>query len=103
MFWLSYECFSILCDVFLLKSVMSSHNICGGMVRNDQFSHSHKKQKDSLEGSLDEALFAAELEFPNILVPRLPHHTSNINIECAGTSGWSKQLYYLYWTSFLQH
>ena len=28
MFWLSYECFSILCDAFLLKCVISSHNSC---------------------------------------------------------------------------
>ena len=28
MFWLSYECFSILCNVFLLKSAISSHNSC---------------------------------------------------------------------------
>ena len=28
MFWLSYECFSILCDAFLLKSVISSHKSC---------------------------------------------------------------------------
>ena len=28
MFWLSYECFSILCDAFLLKSVISSHYSC---------------------------------------------------------------------------
>ena len=34
--------------------------------------HSHKKQKDSLEGSLDRVLFAAELDFPKVLVPRLP-------------------------------
>ena len=26
--------------------------------------HSHKKQKDNLEGSLDQVLFAVELEFP---------------------------------------
>ena len=48
--------------------------------------HSHKKRKDSLEGSLDRALFAAEFEFPKILVPRLPKHASNVNIECAGKS-----------------
>ena len=54
--------------------------------------HSHKKRKDSLENSLDPVLFAAELEFPKILVPRLPRNTSNVNIECAGKS---KQLYYL--------
>ena len=35
-----------------------------------RFFHSHKKQKDNLEGSLDRVLFAAEPEFPNILVPR---------------------------------
>ena len=63
--------------------------------------HSHKKQKDSLEGSLDRLLFAAEFEFPKILVPRLPQHTSNVNNEYAGKSDWSKQLYYLYGTSFL--
>ena len=55
-----------------------------------------KKRKDSLEGSLNRELFAAELEFPKILVPRLPQHTSNVNIECAGKSEWSKQLYSLY-------
>ena len=52
--------------------------------------HSHKKRKDSLEGSLDQVLLAAELEFPKILVPRLPQHTSNVNIECAGKSLWSR-------------
>ena len=51
-----------------------------------EFNHSHKKQKDSLEGSLDRVLLAAELEFPKILVPRLPQHTSDVNIECAGKS-----------------
>ena len=39
---------------------------------------------------------AAELEFPKILVPRLPQHTSNVNIECAGKSEWSKQQYSLH-------
>ena len=43
--------------------------------------HSHKKQKDSLEGSLDRVLFAAELEFPKILVPRLPKHTSSVTLH----------------------
>ena len=54
--------------------------------RNVELDHSHKKQKDSLEGSLDRVLLAAELEFPKILVPRLPQHTSDVNIECAGKS-----------------
>ena len=48
--------------------------------------YSHKKRRDSLEGSLDRVLLAAEPEFPKILVPRLSQHTSNVNIECAGMS-----------------
>ena len=52
------------------------------------YKQSHKKHKDSLEGSLDRVLHATELEFPNILVPRLPQHTSDVNIECAGKSVW---------------
>ena len=42
-------------------------------------------RKDSLEGSLDRVIFAAELEFPKILVPRLPQHISDVNTECAGS------------------
>ena len=48
-----------------------------------QSDHSHKKRKDSLEGSLDRVLFASELEFPKILAPRLPQQTSNVNIQYA--------------------
>ena len=48
--------------------------------------HSDKKRKDSLEGSLDQVLFAAELEFPNILLPRLYQSSSNVNNECAENS-----------------
>ena len=54
--------------------------------------YSHKKWKDSLDGSLDRVLLATELEFSKMLVPRLPQHTSNVNIE-----------YSLYVTSFLEH
>ena len=50
------------------------------------FDHSHKKRKDSLEGSLDRVLFAAELKFPKILVLKLPQHTSDVNIKCSGKS-----------------
>ena len=64
--------------------------------------HIHKKRKDSLEGSLDRVLLAAELEFPKILVPRLPQHTSDVNIECAGRSEWPKQQCSLHVTSFLE-
>ena len=54
-----------------------------------------------MEGSLDRILFTAEHEVPKILVPMLPHHTSDVNIECAGKSVWSKQQYYLHVTSLL--
>ena len=54
--------------------------------------HSHKKQKDSLEGSLDRVLYATEFEFPKTLVPWLPQNSSNVNIKCARKS---KQLYSL--------
>ena len=52
--------------------------------------HNHKKQNNSLAGSLDRVLIAIELEFPKILVPRLPQNSSNVNIEYAGKP---KQLY----------
>ena len=40
-----------------------------------------KKRKDSLEDGLNRVLFAAEFEFPKILVPRLPQNMSNVKIE----------------------
>ena len=52
--------------------------------------HSHKKGKDSLEGGLNRWLFADKLEFPKILVLRLPQNTSNVKTEYAEKS---KQLY----------
>ena len=39
-----------------------------------------------------QVLFVAERELSKILVPRLPQHTSNVNIGCAGKS---KHLYSL--------
>ena len=45
--------------------------------------HGHNKRKDSLEGSLDRVLFATELKFPKLLVPKLLQNTSNVNTECA--------------------
>ena len=89
-------------------SKVAAHTLCedfhslSGVMKN-VFNHSHKKRKDSLEGSLDRVLLAAELEFPKILVPRLPQHTSNVNIECAGKSEWSKQQCSLHVASFLEH
>ena len=47
---------------------------------------SHHNQKDNLEGSLVLVLFVAELDFPKILVPRLPQDTSDVNIESSGKS-----------------
>ena len=40
------------------------------IVVETRLNHSHKKQKDNLEGSLVLVLFATELEFLKILVPR---------------------------------
>ena len=59
---------------------------------NNNTLHSHKKRKDSLEGSLFQVVFEAALEFPKILVPRLTQNTSNVNIESIEKS---KQLHYL--------
>ena len=59
---------------------------------NVYFQHRHKKRKDSLKSTLNRVLFAAEFDFPKILIPRLPPNTSNVNIECARKS---KQLYSL--------
>ena len=88
--------------LYLKNNIKYAIYICIDIHINMYF-HSHKKRKDSLEASLDRVLLAAELEFPKILVPRLPQHTSNVNIECAGKSEWSKQQYSLYVTSSLEH
>ena len=72
-------------------------------VKNIKMDHSHKKRKDSLEGSLDRVLLVAEHEFPKIVVPRLRQYTSDVNLECAGKSEWSKQQCALHVTSFLEH
>ena len=56
-------------------------------------SNNNIEMKNSLESSLDPVLFAAELDFPKILVPRLTKNRSNVNTECARKS---KQLYSLY-------
>ena len=53
---------------------------------HDYKNHSRKKRKDTLEGSLVRVFFAAELDFPKILVPRLPQNSLNVNIECDGKS-----------------
>ena len=73
------------------------------MTLSPNINHSHKKRKNSLVGGLDRVLFVTELDLPKILVPRLPWYTPNVNTECTGKSEWSKQLYYLYVTSFLEH
>ena len=41
--------------------------------------HSPKKRKDGLKDSLDRVLFAPQLEFLKILVPRLRQNLSNLN------------------------
>ena len=71
--------------------------------KNTWYYYVHKKRKDNSEGSMERVLLAAELELPKIIVPRLSQHKSDLNIECAGKSEWSNQLYSLYVTSFLEH
>ena len=73
----------------MLSSLKKQH---GGKT-NGRYIHSHKKRKDSPEGSLDRVLFAAELEFPKILVFKLPQNSSNVNNECSGRS---KHLYSIF-------
>ena len=51
---------------------------------SDRPIHSHKKRKDSLEGSLVRVLFAAELEFPKILV----YQTTSEYIKCKHWQYW---------------
>ena len=48
--------------------------------------YSHHNRRDNLEGSLVRVLFVAELDFPKIVVPRLPRNTSNVMIESSGKS-----------------
>ena len=70
---------------FGLRKQKSSHQMCSlrkGFLKGLLKKHSHKKRKDSQEGSLDRVLPAAELEFPKILVPRLPQSTSDVNRMC---------------------
>ena len=113
------RCYSIKCLHFLnqlwlnqcqnksmrLKNTLNFHNSFN-FVTNTQTQVRQLNmsiRKDSLEGSLDRVIFAAELEFPKILVPRLPQHISDVNTDCAGKSEWPKQLYSLYLTSFFRH
>ena len=63
-----------------IKNILDIYSILA-IVQYTLLIHSHKKRKDGLEGSLMQVLFAAELEFPKILVPRLPQSTPNVNIE----------------------
>ena len=68
------------------------------------FDHSPRKRNDILKSGVGRVLFATELEFPKILVPRVvPHHTSNVHIECTRISERSKQLYSSYVISFLEY
>ena len=62
----------------------------GYIYKRNRFLYSPKKRKDSLESSLDQVLFATELDFPRILAPRLPQNTSNVNNECTRKSESSK-------------
>ena len=79
--------------IFRSNYFRSSFERFGTTTLNLAFLRSHKKWKDSLESNLDRILFVAKLKFPKILVPRIPHNSSNVNIECAGKS---KQMHSIY-------
>ena len=65
--------------------------------------HSHKKWKDIVECGVDRILFEAELVFPKIIKTQATLATSDVNTECDERSVWSKQLYYLHMTGFLEN
>ena len=60
---------SVMASLTLLKQLpkLSEQKTRGEISLNIQ-----KKRKDNLEDSLDRVVFVAELEFPKILVPKLP-------------------------------
>ena len=80
------------CDYERLLNLGKTLNIVLNIVKKPvmylQRHYSHNKRKDSLKGSLVRVLSAAEIEFPKILVPRLPQNSG----KCAGKS---RQLYSL--------
>ena len=84
------------CDYERLLNLVKTLNIVLNIVEKPvmylQSDHSYNKRKDSLKGSLVLVLFATEIEFPEILVPRLPQNSSNVKIKCGGKS---RQLYSL--------
>ena len=67
------------------------------VLNTEIYAVSHMKRKGSLEGSLVRVLFAVELEFLKILVPRLTQNISNVKNESTRKS---KQLYYLWLNSW---
>ena len=84
------------CDYERLLNLVKTLNIVLNIVEKPvmylQSDHSYNKRKDSMKGSLVLVLFATEIEFPEILVPRLPQNSSNVKIKCGEKS---RQLYSL--------
>lgn len=68
---------------FCVQPRKCSHNFQTDVTSVMSSSSCHEKLEDSLKASLDQLLFAAELEFPKVLVPKLTQNTSDVNIECA--------------------
>ena len=68
------------------KKIRTRNNsVSGNVSRSDIYIYIYiyvYKRKNSLEGSLERVLFAAEPELPKMLVPGLPQISSNVNI-CA--------------------
>ena len=77
----------------ILREIKLSYFSKAEFRRSVNYDHNHKRWKNSLESYLDLVLFANELEFLKILVPRLSQDSWNVNIECVGKS---TQRYFLY-------
>ena len=62
-------------EKFVISSThtkLMATNKCDGIFFVCWSGHKRKKRKDSLEGGLDRVLFATELKFSKILVPKQP-------------------------------
>ena len=71
---------SDICNFADDNTLSSGGKMFGDSVHNLKFDQSHKKLKDSLEGSMHQVLFAAEIELVKILVTTPSQRTSNVNI-----------------------
>ena len=80
MFWLSYECFSILCNAFLLKSVNSSHNSCVALIVLGQHCIVKNPMQYCLRGSRQHPIKKVLCKFALTLLEQ--HFTCQNPMQC---------------------